>query len=144
MNRRATSEERLRHRLQPASDGVGPLVQRDYWCVIQNCRMRPRELLLFVRAQFPELPPEELADFEPCRGPGPLELGDEMSIDIPGAGTVTTPVLNMALNHIPGTSSCRSPDFWRVSQWVWRRGVSHPQPLPCCVHPRPPRPHGGW
>src|SRR5690606_37096754 len=89
MERRGMSQAELRKGVQPASDGVGPLMQRDYWCVIRRCRFRSRALLSFVRHRFPRIPPEELARFEPSWEEGtPLEVGDELKIRIPGAGTV--------------------------------------------------------
>ena len=93
--------ERLREGLAPASGGVGPLVQRDYWCVIDRCAMRPPELLAFVRRRFPELPPEEFAAFEPSGGDGaPLEVGDELRISIPGAGRVAVRVVHLDTNSL--------------------------------------------
>ena len=31
--------------LSPAISGIGPLLQRDYWAVIEACRLSPRALL---------------------------------------------------------------------------------------------------
>src|SRR5688572_29087668 len=56
--------------LQPASTGVGPFVQRDYWAVIDECRSTPSELMTFVRDRFVELPPPSLVVFERCDGDG--------------------------------------------------------------------------
>jgi hypothetical protein len=95
MEGRSVSQDKLRDGLQPASEGVGPLVQRDYWCVIRQCRFRSRELLSFVRHRFPQIPPE-FTRFEPASGEGaPLEIGDELKIRIPGAGTVAVRVVDV-------------------------------------------------
>jgi len=99
MERRGMSQAELRKGVQPASDGVGPLMQRDYWCVIRRCRFRSRALLSFVRHRFPRIPPEELARFEPSWEEGtPLEVGDELKIRIPGAGTVGVRVVDVDSN----------------------------------------------
>jgi hypothetical protein len=86
----------LREGLQLASEGVGPLVQRDYWCVIRESRMRPPELVSYLRLHFAELPPEALGTFRtPHSGAAGLDLGDEMEILLPGAGAVAVRVVHL-------------------------------------------------
>ncbi|MFN7134628.1 MAG: hypothetical protein ACK4N5_21290, partial [Myxococcales bacterium] len=69
--------------LFPASRGVGPLLQRDYWAVIRNCRASPRQIAQLVAHRFCELPPPELVQFR-RRGEcgGALQVGDELDVSI--------------------------------------------------------------
>ncbi len=46
--------------LLPATDGAGPLLQRDYWAVLADCRLRPSELMAHVKSNFCTLPPSAL------------------------------------------------------------------------------------
>lgn len=82
--------------LQLASQGRGPLLQRDYWCVIRESRFGPVDLMSFVRSNFSRIPPEQLAEFgDPESQGGALELGDEMQIRLPGAGKVAVRVVHL-------------------------------------------------
>jgi hypothetical protein len=68
--------------LQPASEGVGPLLQRDYWAVLKDCELSPRELMDMVCLKFCDFPPEDLVQFTPPDKDGPLDVGDQLSIGI--------------------------------------------------------------
>lgn len=46
-----------------AADGAGPLLQRDYWAVLSGCRMRPSEVIAWLREHFCEVPPQALVEF---------------------------------------------------------------------------------
>ena len=50
--------------VQPAAAGYGPLLQRDYWAVLDGCEWRPSELIAHVKSHFCELPPASLVQFE--------------------------------------------------------------------------------
>lgn len=72
-----------------ASDGAGPLLQRDYWATIDNTACTPEEVVQKVLKDFPEFSPSHLADFATDNTTTrteattkPLELGDEMDIQI--------------------------------------------------------------
>jgi hypothetical protein len=93
-----TSREKLEEGLQPASQGVGPLLQRDYWGVIRECRFGAAELMEYVRRHFAELPPGELARFRSTGEAAPLLLGDELEIALPGAGKVGARVIDLSSN----------------------------------------------
>lgn len=49
--------------LLPATRGAGPLLQRDYWAVLEGCGLRPSELMSRVKEHFCELPPSALVEF---------------------------------------------------------------------------------
>jgi hypothetical protein len=68
--------------LQPASEGVGPLLQRDYWAVLKDSKFSPRELMDMVCRKFCDFPPKDLVQFTPPDKDGPLDVGDQLGIGI--------------------------------------------------------------
>lgn len=66
-------------RLLPASLGVGPLLQRDYWAVFPECTLKPSQLIQHVREHFCEFPPKSLVQFVADKG---MEIGAQLSINI--------------------------------------------------------------
>ena len=49
--------------LLPATQGAGPLLQRDYWGVFAECPLSPSEMMAQVKANFCALPPAALVSF---------------------------------------------------------------------------------
>jgi hypothetical protein len=49
--------------LRPATDGAGPLLQRDYWAVFADGPCSPSELMAHVKSHFCALPPAALVSF---------------------------------------------------------------------------------
>src|SRR5689334_8207865 len=49
--------------LLPPSRGAGPLLQRDYWAIIDGCRLTPSEVMEQVARRFAEFAPEQLVVF---------------------------------------------------------------------------------
>jgi hypothetical protein len=66
-------------RLLPASEGVGPLLQRDYWAVFSGCTLKPSELIEHIREHFCEFPPAALVRFDASAG---FAIGAQLDIDI--------------------------------------------------------------
>jgi hypothetical protein len=52
----------------PATQGVGPLLQRDYWTVFAGVPMSPTEVMTQVKERFCSLPPPALASFNAPNG----------------------------------------------------------------------------
>jgi len=50
-------------KLQPATRGAGPLLQRDYWAVLDGCTLSSVELMRMVKEKFCTLPPASLVRF---------------------------------------------------------------------------------
>jgi hypothetical protein len=104
-----TDAEQASELLLPEA-GTGPLLQRDYWAVIQDCQLRPLELMDLVSRRFPEFAPEELCIFkrvDEARQGEPLELNDELTVRIRGAGTFGVRVIHksaqsLTLGTLPG------------------------------------------
>lgn len=65
--------------LTSAADGSGPLLQRDYWAVLDGCRLTPSEVMAHVKGTFCELPPASLVAFVAPHG---LDLEAELDIHI--------------------------------------------------------------
>lgn len=70
--------------LSRASEGKGPLLERNYWAVLEGTRLRPSEIMAEVKAHFHSFAPSELAAF--AEREHPLRLGDDVQISIAGAG----------------------------------------------------------
>lgn len=68
-------------KLQPAAEGSGPLIQRDYWAVINGCRLDPREVIDTIRQDFWHFAPKELVRFSQPGETG-LQIGEEMEVNI--------------------------------------------------------------
>lgn len=108
--------------LQPASEGVGPLLQRDYWAVIRACSLSPQELITQVREQFLDFPPEELVVF---RHPGEkehprLEVGDELEVVIRMMDPVRVRVTHMNDCSITLGTSRDHPEAGRITFGAYR------------------------
>lgn len=54
--------------LLPATQGAGPLLQRDYWAVLDDCNLKPSEVMAYIKAHFCELPPPSLVQFDASNG----------------------------------------------------------------------------
>ncbi|OJT16685.1 hypothetical protein BO221_48585 [Archangium sp. Cb G35] len=107
--------------LLAAAEGHGPLLQRDYWAVIERCGCSPSELMELVARRFPEFAPEELVVFEPeHERDGPLEPGDELRVQIRGAGTFRVRIIHrdrqsLTLATLPG-----HPEAGRITFGAYR------------------------
>jgi len=66
-----------------ASEGTGPLLERDYSAVVEGMGVTPETLVRALRERFERFAPSETACFRRSdREPGPLDVGDEMDIKI--------------------------------------------------------------
>ena len=54
--------------LLPASRGVGPLLQRDYWAVLRNVNRSPSELMRQIKADFCGFSPPAIVEFTAPKG----------------------------------------------------------------------------
>lgn len=105
----------------PASEGVGPLLQRDYWAVLKDCALRPSELATLLAERFCEFPPEELVEFtRTAPGNAPLQVGDDLAIDIRGAGSCAVRVIHRDSNSITLLTGNRHPEAGRITFGAYR------------------------
>ena len=107
--------------VQPASDGAGPLLQRDYWAVIAGSRLTPHQIVDLVAEKFPEFPPPNLVKFRLAEGcDPPLEVGDELDIDIRLAGSCAVRVVHRDANSITLGTLEGHPEAGRITFGAYR------------------------
>jgi hypothetical protein len=72
--------------LAAAIAGTGPLLQRDYWAVLDGCPLTPAEVVRLVSEHFPRFAPEDVVRFSRERAAVPIAVGEELGVSIAGAG----------------------------------------------------------
>lgn len=117
-----TSHGRVERSL--ASQGSGPLFQRDYWAAIRDCRISPRQFGALLAAHFAEFAPSALARFERMDvGPSadrPLRVGDELRVHIRMAGDFRVRVLHLDDNSITLCTLHGHPESGRITFGAYR------------------------
>jgi len=120
MRKRDRSTEHV-HELLPAERGVGPLLRRDYWGVIRNCRYTPVQVLQTVRRYFPAFAPSELVVFERRGGNDrPLQLGDDLDVHIVQAGHYHVRVTHLAPQSLTVSTESGHPEAGRITFGSYR------------------------
>lgn len=100
----------------PPSSGAGPLLQRDYWAVLDKCRLRAPEVAALVRERFADFPPEVLVVFRrPDGQDGPLDVGDEMEVEIRMAGKTAVRVVHADDNSLTLATVEGHPEAGRIT-----------------------------
>jgi hypothetical protein len=79
--------------LQGQQAGSGPLLEREYWAILDSPRVGPSELADELAERFEAFPPPELVRFR-RRAEGRLTVGDELDVEIVGAGTFGVRVIH--------------------------------------------------
>ena len=104
-------------RLLPASKGVGPLLQRDYWAVLAGCRLKPSEVIAHIREHFCEFPPSSLVRFQTG---GPIASGGHLDITImPGQSCGVRVIHDDAQSFTLGTLEGH-PEAGRITFGAYR------------------------
>jgi hypothetical protein len=106
---------------QTATDGAGPLLQRDYWAKIAGSRFSPEEIIVLLSQQFPRFAPEAIATFAFVQVP-PLKVGDEMHIHIRGYGDCHVRVLLMQPRSITLITLEDHYEAGRITFGAWQEG----------------------
>ncbi|HEX6939561.1 MAG TPA: DUF1990 family protein [Longimicrobiales bacterium] len=107
--------------LLPARRGVGPLLQRDYWAVIRDCRLTPAEVVELAARRFPDFAPADLAAFRRVgRSGAPLDVGDEMEVRIRLAGTFRVRVVHRDRNSFTIATLVGHPEAGRITFGAYR------------------------
>lgn len=117
----AQSESRRSGGLLFALRGRGPLFQRDYWAVIDGASKTPPELVEVLRHHFERFPPEDLVHFRRHRD-APLEVGDELTVHIVGAGTFGVRVLHRDAQSLTLGTLAGHPEAGRITFGAYRNG----------------------
>ncbi|HVV17296.1 MAG TPA: hypothetical protein VHH90_08845 [Polyangia bacterium] len=107
--------------LQPASRGVGPLLQREYWAVIAGCRVRPSALLDALSERFWAFAPSDVVSFTRADGTtSPLERGDILEVLIRGAGTSRVCVVERSAQTLTLATMLGHPEAGRITFGAYR------------------------
>ena len=110
--------------LQPAPEGRGPLLQRDYWAVLAGCRLRPPEIAELVAERFAQFPPAELVRFSRSDGrEGPLAVGDLLDVEIALAGACQVQVMHRDANSLTLATLAGHPEAGRITFGAYRNPV---------------------
>lgn len=79
-----------------ATEGAGPLWQRDYTGKIVDTTYSPEDLLRMLLREFPSFSPPEAAEFHRLGDPSrPLTVDEEMTIDLRGYGECAVRVVRI-------------------------------------------------
>jgi uncharacterized protein DUF1990 len=115
-----TTQERLERSL--AAQGSGPLLQRDYWAAIRDCRISPRQFGALLASHFADFAPNALARFERfgASAERPLQVGDELRVHIRMAGTFGVRVLHVDENSITLCTLHGHPEAGRITFGAYR------------------------
>ncbi len=105
-----------KNELQTASEGVGSLLQRDYWAVLKACSYSPPELAMLIREKFTAFPPEKLVVFQRRGGKqGPLEAGDELHVNIRMESQTAVRVIHVGAASITLGTAKQHPEAGRIT-----------------------------
>jgi hypothetical protein len=108
--------------LQPPTAGRGPLLERDYWAVVGGVE-GPRPLARIVAERFSEFPPPSLVLFRRTDASPTgraLEPGDELEVDIIGAGTFGVRVVHRDANSVTLATLEGHPEAGRITFGAYR------------------------
>jgi uncharacterized protein DUF1990 len=115
------AEDGLLDGLLSAVEGAGPLLQRDYWALIDSCTCSPSELMELVASRFAEFAPEELVVFSHEDGrDAPLERGDELRVGIRGAGTFHVRIIHRDRQSLTMATRPGHPEAGRITFGAYR------------------------
>lgn len=99
-----------------ASDGTGPLLQRDYWAVIRNSRKTAKEIGAILAEDFSRFAPDELVKFDRVDGSSdPLEPGVELTVQIRLAGECRVRVIHRDENSVTLATVKGHPEAGRIT-----------------------------
>lgn len=104
-----------------ATQGVGPLLRRDYWAVIRNCRYPPARIVGIVRRHFRAFAPEELVRFSRRDGTDrPIEEGDELIAHIAGYRRVRVRATHVCEQSFTLATEPGHPEAGRITFGAYR------------------------
>jgi len=109
----------VNEKLLPATRGAGPLLQRDYWAVFDNCEMRPSALIAHVKSRFCELPPASLVTFTAADG---LATGARLDIRIRPAQHCAVSVVHQDAQSFTLATLDGHPEAGRITFASYRNG----------------------
>lgn len=106
--------------LQPASRGSGPLLERDYWALLDAPDLTPQAVASLVAQRFAELAPPALVRFHRRGGDGELRVGDELALKVVGAGEYGVRVVHRNAISITLATLEGHPEAGRITFGAYR------------------------
>ncbi len=106
--------------LQPATQGAGPLLQRDYWAVFAGCASKPSAIIAHVKSHFCELPPSSLVRFD---APDGVRAGAELDICIVPAQSCRVRVLHEDAQSVTFGTLEGHPEAGRITFGSYRNAA---------------------
>ena len=108
---------RVEDELLPATRGKGPLLQRDYWAVLDDCELKPSEVIAYIRQHFCELPPASLVHFDASDG---LDQDAELDIRIRPAQQCRVRVTHCDAQSLTLGTLAGHPEAGRITFGAYR------------------------
>lgn len=106
--------------LLPATQGAGPLLQRDYWAVLDGCTLKPSEVMAYVKAHFCALPPASLVAFSVAGDRECLDRDDELDIQIMPAQHCRVRVIHADSQSLTLGTLAGHPEAGRITFGAYR------------------------
>lgn len=103
--------------LQPATEGVGPLLQRDYWAVFEDSPLKPSEIIDYVRSHFCEFPPSSIVRFN---APNGISKDSELDIVIMPAQSCCVRVIHEDRQSFTLGTLAGHPEAGRITFGAYR------------------------
>lgn len=107
----------MKNDVLPASEGAGPLLQRDYWAVFAGYAAKPSDVMAYVKAHFCELPPASLVRF---LAPAGLRTNAELDIQIMPAQACRVRVMHEDRQSITFATLEGHPEAGRITFGAYR------------------------
>ncbi len=101
--------------------GSGPLLERDYWAVVEGCELSPSEVATVLAERFCDFAPPDLARFwrlDDSRGS--LDVGDELGVAIRLAGTFGVRVVHKDAQSLTLGTLRGHPEVGRITFGAYR------------------------
>ncbi|HEX6982545.1 MAG TPA: hypothetical protein VF181_07270 [Balneolaceae bacterium] len=112
---------KIKNDLQSASEGVGPLLQRDYWAVLRATPYSPHEVISILREDFFIFPPEELVVFRRSDNKQKsLQVGDKLDVMIRMKKPVAVRVIHLSPASITLGTVKKHPEAGRITFGSYR------------------------
>jgi hypothetical protein len=109
-------QPRVERPIATTAEGTGPLRQHDYWVAITGAGCTPERAIGLIQAKLPELASNRLVRFTRPRGQqGPLGVGDQLRISIPGSRPAYVQVAQADQASVSLRTLENHPELGRVS-----------------------------
>ena len=101
----------------PATQGAGPLLQRDYWAVFTGCLLAPSAVMAQVKSSFCSLAPPALVSFDAPEGIAPNAT---LNIVIKSAGNCAVRVVHETPQSVTLATLQGHPEAGRITFGCYR------------------------